>query len=318
MAKWYTLLCILLIVVIAETLTEDYVYVITNESFQYNVGFSRSTFSLQTAALPSAGGSYVHLDPIHGNSLLFIDACEQPGKTHNCTVSCNDPAMMFENLETLHNCMVYPVVAYQYSNKSLFPTSIQWLEDLGIVATETNPRNSFQAVQILKCLTEYCSASSRCKQEYDTFANLSGDIYSVRAGYWTTDHYGGKLVRAICDSYTYPINSDVGGIGVCSKLALGTPSNNADSAIGVRIVLGSDRHRIGRIPHDIVVPILDLSHLSDPPISKVWLEACHRESPTYSDGMQKASLAYGCRVDGLSEGAMLLHARNQCCSPDRD
>ena len=184
---------------------------VTDENFFGNFGFRQSTYSLLDA-IPSmsVGLNSTAQDPLGQDfyldapgPYLFTDACHQPDGQPNCTFACSNTAAMFGTLKTLHNCQLYPVVAYLYANGSLSSESKQLVQDLRIEPNKTDPSESIILQSISQCLVDYCNDNlNGCQGINETFTGS--------ASYWE------ELVNSLCEDSFFPVNSDVGGIGVRS------------------------------------------------------------------------------------------------------
>ena len=183
--------------------------------------FSQSTFSFQDALKPTVNdlysddpGSDLHTNPIY----LFTDGCDNNG-TQNCSVSCADKGTISSNLNTFHNCVVYPIVAQLYADGNLSTSAKDsaLVEGLGIQKSKQGSEllNNVTST-ISSCLVSLCTQSSECKEcaledgaGILTSANITAGLSS-----WNANFRLQELANALCDSQTSGLNSDVGGIGV--------------------------------------------------------------------------------------------------------
>ena len=192
---------------------------ITNQTFHSNLGFHRSTFSLQEALFPGPASAFTFTDSSsNSSSYLFADACNLGDGTQNCTASCLSNSTMFTNLQNLHNCVAYQNVAEEFQKSNLTKEAQDLAEALNIEPADPNStliRNITQTIQT--CLVDYCKSIPGCEDGYQIVDPTSGknrtspfqpgndfDLY--------TD--GEYLVGSICGSLPLQINTDVGGIGV--------------------------------------------------------------------------------------------------------
>lgn len=120
---------------------------------------------------------------------LFSKACGN--QTQNCTAACLDPAQMFGNLETLHNCGVYQNVSELWAGGNLHAESISVLKDLGFKKSSRNsslPSDINNAIHV--CLLDICGDNPDCPNR-------------TKAPY-----------ADICAEISAPVIADVAGIGV--------------------------------------------------------------------------------------------------------
>ncbi len=119
---------------------------------------------------------------------LFSQACGK--ETQNCTTACLDPARMFGNLETLHNCGVYQTVSEMWAGGNLDADSISVLKNLGFKSSRYSSVHSDINNAIHACLLDICGDHPDCPNR-------------TKAPY--TD---------ICADIPAPVIADVAGIGV--------------------------------------------------------------------------------------------------------
>ena len=196
-----------------------YVSAISNATLNITL----NTYSLQDALSPIGAGYTPY---------LFDTGCQVDG-VQNCTAACQDHESAFKTLDTLHNCMMYPVIADQYSKDNLSKEITQLAQSLGI-EKEQWP-SSLVSLSITKtiasCLEAYCSTLPDCNEAvhqynesyyetvlqykesylgYDSFLNQTGNFYfdlDPRANY-------GQRSFDLCTYLPLSVNQDVGGIGV--------------------------------------------------------------------------------------------------------
>ena len=144
----------------------------------------------------------------YGNSrgvmTLFPNACTQSDGTQNCTAVClNNKTQMFGNLETLHNCAMYPSISIHIANKSLTTRALHLAEELKIESSNTSslPSNIFNTIQT--CLLDSCKNNPDCNNKLDTT-------------YGSNPNHGPDSIiyLALCSSIPAYVTADVAGIGV--------------------------------------------------------------------------------------------------------
>lgn len=182
---------------------------VTNDTFS-TLGITLATYSLQDALFPDSDQSMLSYTYDY-SAYLFADACRQADGSTNCTASCNDTSLMFENLETLHNCMVFPQVAAHHYNNNLTARAQRLVEGLEIEPMK-NTSDLSRAVMshVQSCLTDYCATITGCREQY---ADENPSPY-LNASYWDFNDQGEELVEYICGYFSAQVNSDIGGIGV--------------------------------------------------------------------------------------------------------
>ena len=197
---------------------------ITNSTLNASV----NTYSLQDALSPN---SYDAAQSINGyvTPYLFHTGCKVVDDIQNCTAACQDPGSAFSSLDTLHNCMMYPVIADQYSKGNLSAEIVQLADRLGI-EKEQWPSSSI-SLNITKtislCLDAYCSSLPYCnssvrqynKSHYDgtdSFLNQTGNFFFDLDPYATYYNYAYYDYQSfdLCTYLPTSVNQDIGGIGV--------------------------------------------------------------------------------------------------------
>ena len=202
--------CMILVSLITDTCAYG-LYGVTNQTFSKTFSMPLSLFSIQDALFP-ADSEIESSSWSYDDTFLFTDACRQADGSSNCTISCSNNATVFENLETLHNCMFWQEVSFKYGIKNLTSEQNAVVETLGIVGDKTNSSTSVTTDVIRRCLVDYCANNVEGCQAY------VDDSYSISpftnyTAFWNESE-GRELMQAICDSSSYPVNPDIGGIGV--------------------------------------------------------------------------------------------------------
>ena len=116
------------------------------------------------------------------------------------SASCNGTfGTMFDSLETLHNCVIFPnVTAFPHDETGPTENALQ-LYSLDNTA-ESTAANVVE--KLTACFVDYCTSLQGCE------VPSGGD---TRLYYGS---YGDELINSICNAIPADINSDVGGIGV--------------------------------------------------------------------------------------------------------
>ena len=185
-----------------------------------------NTYSFEDALSPIGSVPFLNAD---GDIVpyLFHTGCLVDG-VQNCTVACQDPGSAFSTLDTLHNCMMYPVIADQYSKSNLSMEIAQLADSLGI-GKEQWPSSSI-SLNITKtigdCLGAYCNLLVNCNESayyynqyyenqslsydanYGTFLNQTGRFY------FELNLDQDVLTFDLCNYFNVSISQDIGGIGV--------------------------------------------------------------------------------------------------------
>ena len=176
----------------------------------YGAIFRNASVSAPVLSLQDAFSLDIEGNPVIG---VFPGACSV-ASVQNCTASCLDASMMFGNLETFHNCLVYPAVAELYVNGTSFDPHLT--DSLGI-------HNQSQAMQaannisttIYNCLSSYCREDKQCTSDLQQHSSLSYMTYIDYEEQPNATIYEFE----ICD-YVAPfsfLNADIGGIGVSTN-----------------------------------------------------------------------------------------------------
>lgn len=140
----------------------------------------------------------------NGRITLFSKACGN--ETQNCTAACLDPAQMFGNLETLHNCGVYQTISEQWAKGNLHVENVSFVKNLGFKNSREDsalPSKISQAIQT--CLLDICGNHAEC-------TNLGSD--SKQSLHDRTEIPYANDYTDICRGIPSPIVADVAGIGV--------------------------------------------------------------------------------------------------------
>ena len=162
-----------------------------------------------------------------GNTVSIIsDACQQGRNSQNCSASCSGQSLyqtMFGDLETLHNCVVYPNVTTAINSKNYSASDKQNVEEaadrLGMGSPEFEAIAKQIPIDLKSCFVEYCRSTLEGCSDY--FEGIYGGNPFDNATYdWRL--YGGRgqgqyLINAICNSIPTQVNSDLGGVGVCKS-----------------------------------------------------------------------------------------------------
>ena len=184
-----------------------------------------NTYSFEDALSLIGSTAVLNADGDPGTPVpyLFDTGCHLIDGVQNCTVACQDPGSAFSTLDTLHNCMMYPVIADQYSKSNLSMEIAQLADSLGI-GKEQWPSSSI-SLNITKtignCLGAYCNMLNNCNDSaydedqilyddpgYSTFLNQTGPFY------FDLDPYNDNYDFDLCDFFDVTIDQDIGGLGV--------------------------------------------------------------------------------------------------------
>ena len=180
-----------------------------------------NTYSLQDALNPYGAGAVPTNEYGEVAPYLFHTGCEYNG-TQNCTTACQDPVSAFSSLHTLHNCMMYPVVADQYSQGNLTQNIVDLARTLGIEKSIwPSTVSSNIADTIGNCLSDYCNTLEGCMNaarsyEYDEGNNGTADNFLNHTGtfYYSLDPGYSYSSFDLCEYLPASVNQDIGGIGV--------------------------------------------------------------------------------------------------------
>ena len=182
---------------------------ITSETF-ITLENRTKAFGLQNALDSSYGTSN---DKIPKEAItLFPDGCIQSDGTSNCTAACLNRIQIFSNLETLHNCALFPKISVHLANDNVSTDARRLAEELKIEPSSNDsslPSTISNAIQ--RCLLDSCDNNPDCSKSIK-----KQDVKS------SPDNFTGTLFADnylnICAAITAHVNADVGGIGVWSKL----------------------------------------------------------------------------------------------------
>lgn len=177
-----------------------------------------------------------------GAITLFVNACEQDDGTRNCTAACQNQTQMFSNLQTLHNCAVFPQVSIALANSTVSDDARRLAADLRIEPNNNNltvPLKIMNSIQ--QCLFDSCDGDSRCTSHIKP-VNFTSEQSSLDKLSRTLNQNS----HSLCTTSPAFVDSDVGGIGVCSKLPLS--SGMLTSSLGVYLLHHANGACFARIP----------------------------------------------------------------------
>ncbi|KAL6716571.1 hypothetical protein ACLMJK_006138 [Lecanora helva] len=146
---------------------------------------------------------------------LFPDACRINGTEQNCTTVCSQEEQMFSSLDTLHNCLVWPLIQAEAARNNISASAIDLASPLGFVngtGNSTSPSEISNRIQT--CLLDSCSggcakAANKAfppKFQNHFMNNLTGGEYlgMNKSLDWFDP----------CRFIDAPANADIAGIGV--------------------------------------------------------------------------------------------------------
>ena len=154
----------------------------------------------------------------NGAISLFPHGCLQNDGTPNCTAACLNNTQMFSDLETLHNCALFPKISVSLADDSLTPEARRLAADLKIAPSNNDsslPSTISNAIQ--HCLLDSCNAKEECAADIPNPKSMNHKPSSdTLDGANFIDN--GYLV--LCVAIPAYITADVGGVGVWSTPAL--------------------------------------------------------------------------------------------------
>ena len=146
---------------------------------------------------------------------LFPNACKQKDGTFNCTAACLDTTNIttFSDLETLHNCAVFPEIFVNLAKNNVTANARRIAEDLNIKPS-SNPSSipSIVSNKIQTCLIDSCTSDEDCNKtmngtnSYYQPNNLTGSSFITNVD--------NSKYFALCGRTSAFVDADVGGIGV--------------------------------------------------------------------------------------------------------
>ena len=180
-----------------------------------------STYSFQDALAIAPIGPYAN--PPYP-PYLFRDGCLQEDGSRNCTASCQDQNKIFDSLDTLHNCMVYPTVADLYARNNLSDISLPDYYDISPAKMNSSLYQNI-TTNIKTCLIDFCTVTSDCLEGlklYDRSEMLHSPTNQTSSFYIYNSHESSYSFDSFdfCDYVPKSFNADIGGIGVCRPSAV--------------------------------------------------------------------------------------------------
>ena len=149
----------------------------------------------------------------NGAITLFPNACLQSDGAPNCTAACLNNTQMFSDLETLHNCALFPEISVGLADNTLTADARRLAEELKIAPSNNDsslPSRISNAVQ--RCLLDSCSGNQDCTAGTLNTVNGIKQMHSsdtLVGRFFIDNNY-----LALCSPIPAYINADVGGIGV--------------------------------------------------------------------------------------------------------
>ena len=141
---------------------------------------------------------------------LFPHACKQSDGTLNCTAACQINSTTFGDLETLHNCAVFPEISVNLAKNNLTANALRIAQELNIKPSNNESKlPSYVSNKIQTCLIDSCTANSDCNK------TLNGTNSNYLPNNYTGTSYipDGKYF-GLCGHTPAFVDADVGGIGV--------------------------------------------------------------------------------------------------------
>ena len=171
-------------------------------------------FGFQDAFNPRYGST-------NGTITLFPHACLQSDGTPNCTAACLNKPQMFSDLETLHNCALFPEISVRLADDDGLTNEARRLAEELKITPSSNNRSlpSIISSAIQQCLLDSCSNNQDC---------AASNVHSIKTNQMpSSDYLNGTSYLALCAPIPAYINADVGGVGVWPKLALYSTSTDS-------------------------------------------------------------------------------------------
>ena len=174
-------------------------------SFQNALDLGSDSLKFSTEVSTNNSSLIPYSTPKSDIPFLFGNGCLQEDNSQNCTASCQEVTAVFGSLDTLHNCMVYPTIADQYSRNNLSNASIAKSYN---IQQSKNGSDLYTNITktITNCLADYCAITlkgSGCNESRPTT-----DIFSIDGYYQTSADFD------LCSYVPKSFNPDIGGIGV--------------------------------------------------------------------------------------------------------
>lgn len=180
------------------------------------------TFSFQRAVFSDSIMSYAGFgggSDLTRSATLYSVGCDAG---RNCTAMCQDPAMIFANPYTLHNCIVLAslVSAMLYANGSLplqnstfSKNSVDTANNFSIDLTDPNfPQLGENVHKIIsECLHQYCTLGDNCYSDIQEYYPNSTSNASYHCNNPKAYCYPNICFKKHASNY----NPDICGIGVC-------------------------------------------------------------------------------------------------------
>ena len=161
----------------------------------------------------------VHDSHLNRTLTIFSNGCLDDTGNRDCSAACQNASLIFGNISTLQNCMLYPVIANAWAEGNLENDSVAIASDYGF-EKEANPSPGQGSAQISQCLTDYCVSNSGCpvlgtaQSSIDRLARLC-DSDTGNICYEYTN---------ICPTVYAPVLDDIAGVGVSFTNSVGNVS----------------------------------------------------------------------------------------------
>ena len=149
------------------------------------------------------------LNSISQSLALFTDGCVQNNGSRDCSIACQNATLVFGSMPTLHNCLLYPIIATALLDGNFDGESAKLAAYHGISVENASAANETVA-NIQQCLSDYCTSTPSCSKS-GTGQNIQSVPPTVCDGRPNGTCYNHTN---ICQSVYAPVIDDIAGVGV--------------------------------------------------------------------------------------------------------
>ena len=101
------------------------------------------------------------------NLAFSADGCEVSQSYYNCSYTCLEPKYAFQDVQTMRNCLLYPLISAALEERKLFQRQIELVEGYGFLKASLVDLSEIQAI-IFTCFNAALKESADCENWYLT------------------------------------------------------------------------------------------------------------------------------------------------------
>ena len=101
------------------------------------------------------------------NLAFAADGCRVSQSYYNCSYSCLEPKYAFQDVQTMRNCLMYPVISATLEEEKLSQAQIEFVEGYGFLKASLVDLSKIQDI-IFTCFNAAIKQSLDCENWYLT------------------------------------------------------------------------------------------------------------------------------------------------------